>query len=384
MGPQNDACGGLLIDDEGKILAFTEGLRALGLESSHIGVCWQEAFGDDLKPAVSESPGTGAACEACRLAHGDDVYELVAHALADPDGAARQLLSVTRVTDREALSHLALRLDGQAALADLVAGIAHEINNPLTYVSGWLQIMLEDGGPAVEPGESRLQRLQDEIARVSKIVTNLLSFARPTPPAQEWVQVDELLGEMLELVEYQMRNSNITIERDFPSDVPKILADPGSLRQAFLNLFINAKHAMPDGGTLTVEVAAIGEEIQIRIRDTGVGIALEDLPRVFSRGFTTKADAGGTGLGLPVCRDIIRLHGGSIFCLSEPGRGTAFTIRLPLYSKQEADQPAARPAPLSERSAAAPARRLPASVSPEPSQDRREDSVETGNASWQN
>ena len=122
-----------------------------------------------------------------------------------------------------------------------------------------------------------------------------------------------------------------------------MLGDPGELRQAFLNLVINAKHAMPDGGTLAVDVHVAGDDVEIGVQDSGTGIAPQDLPKVFTRGFTTKTDQGGTGLGLPVCRDIVRRHDGTISVESDEGRGTAFTIRLPLPTTQEQESSERRP-----------------------------------------
>lgn len=357
MSAERYPIGDILVDEQDKILSFSESLGAIGVRREHLGLPWQ-----DTLPGVEEADACNEATPdrrpgVYRFTREDETYDLVMHRQIQGDARLGCFcISVSRMGKEEALEGLALRLDKQATLADLVAGIAHEINNPLTFISGWLQLMLSDGeasGSAGAVDMETLRMLEHEVDRVAKIVSNLLSFARPAPAAQKLVQVDVLLNEVLDLVEYQMRNHSIVIDRRFQPGIPMIPADPSALRQAFLNLVINAKHAMPDGGSLAADVRVMGHEIQIVIQDSGLGIAQEDMAKIFAKGFTTKGDKGGTGLGLPVCRDIIKRHRGAISVVSEKGRGTVFTIRLPLHQEQEREPRARRPS-VSDRAALVP------------------------------
>lgn len=336
MSPLDGSLGAVVVDESGMVAAFGESLAQIGLERQHLGRPWWDVASQlgRISPDPSSEDSDGR--DAYHLACNGDVYELTLHRQVCAKGASpHSCIVVDRVTDRDTLSRQSLRLDKQATLAGLVAGIAHEINNPLTYISGWLQMMLADAEAEDSEDASTLQMLTQEADRVAKIVSNLLSYSRPAPPTVKLVKVDGLINEVVELVEYQLRNRRIQVTRQFQSDAPKVAVDPSSLKQVLLNLIINAKQAMPDGGRLEMTTEADDERVQIRIADTGVGIRPELLPRVFERGFTTKDEDGGSGLGLHVCREVIEGHGGAIDVESEIESGTVFTIRLPLRRAQD-------------------------------------------------
>ncbi|MBI5026614.1 MAG: cache domain-containing protein [Nitrospirae bacterium] len=213
-----------------------------------------------------------------------------------------------------------------ASLGRLTAGIAHEIGNPLTSVFSFVQILRE-----MEQDEFKKESLATihfHISRIADIVRQLSGFSKmPAVEMKEW-QVNELIESALSLVQYDKRVKAISIVKELNSEIPKITIDGNQLSQVFVNLILNAIDAMPEGGTLTV-MSSIGDgEIRIEFRDTGVGIPMENLAKVFDPFFTTKEK--GTGLGLTVSYSIIRRFNGHITAESEAGRGSKFTVSLPL------------------------------------------------------
>ncbi len=221
------------------------------------------------------------------------------------------------------------------ALGQIAAGVAHEINNPLTTVSGWLQILLAE----TEPDDRRrapLQLISAEATRIANIVQHLLSFGRRAPSEDTLVHADTLLSDVLALVEYQMRSDNIELLTEHCAGIPPVIGDPNQLRQVFLNIVVNARHAMPNGGRLTVQtqVGADGGA-EISFTDTGCGMTSEIAQRIFDPFFTTKSDNGGSGVGLFLCRNIVRDHRGTLSVSSRPGEGSTFLVRLPAAQTQQ-------------------------------------------------
>jgi two-component system NtrC family sensor kinase len=219
-----------------------------------------------------------------------------------------------------------------SSLGKLSASIAHEINNPLTGILTTAKLLIRtlEERPE-EPGRERLIKhlslVQRETERCSAIVRNLLGFARERPMTLSDADVNAALEEALFLVHNQVALQNITLERAL-GDIPSVYADFGQLRQAFANIIINACDAMPKGGTLRVATSKVGDDaVEVRITDSGTGIARELLSKVFDPFFTTKEK--GTGLGLSVVYGVIERHGGKLTIDSTPGVGTTVTIRLP-------------------------------------------------------
>ncbi|HSR68314.1 MAG TPA: HDOD domain-containing protein [Acidobacteriota bacterium] len=216
-----------------------------------------------------------------------------------------------------------------ASVGRLAAGAAHEINNPLTVISGHAELMLlttED-----EKHKKRLQEIVRQIERISEITGDLMGLARPAEPQVEPVRVDSILDRTLDLLRQRMRLANIEVVRHFAQEVPPVLGDSKQLEQVFLNLCINAVQAMKEGGKLTLSLRR-GEnpkEVEIDFQDSGEGIAPQDLPSIFDPFFTTKREGEGTGLGLAICLTIIRNHGGRVLVSSKPGQGSTFRIVLP-------------------------------------------------------
>jgi signal transduction histidine kinase len=218
-----------------------------------------------------------------------------------------------------------LRSDRLATVGELAAGLAHELRNPLAGISGALHVLATHLEPADER-RTLLADLQAQIARMNQTLTDLLRHARQTPPRRITAEVNTLLEQTLTFVP----RTGVDVVRRFDPSLPQVSADPDLLHQAFLNIVINARQAMPQGGRLTVESRADGRNgrpVRITISDTGAGIPPDHLDRIFQPFFTTKPN--GTGLGLAIAARIVEQHGGRIAVNTAPGEGTTFTIALP-------------------------------------------------------
>jgi two-component system NtrC family sensor kinase len=234
---------------------------------------------------------------------------------------------------REAQDQL-IQSEKLASLGKMAAGVAHEINNPLTSILLNTHLLLEETADGDENREP-LTLIADEAGRCAQIVRGLLNFARQTPATTVPAKVNEIIERALQLLERQASFRNIKIERDMDPSLPSIRLDKNKIQQVFSNLTLNACEAMPNGGTLriTSRMSRDGTAIEIIFTDTGVGIPRENIPKLFDPFFTTKSF--GTGLGLAVSYGIVRQRGGTIDVRSEVGRGATFTVRLPLEEKPE-------------------------------------------------
>jgi len=231
------------------------------------------------------------------------------------------------------------RADRLSALGELSAGMAHEIRNPLGSIRGAAEILQDDYGPDT-PKHEFIQILLKETDRLNKIVQEFLSFARPKPPELKQEDVNEVIESVLTLTAQPVRAARVVVEKRLDRSIGKRDLDAGLLKQAFLNLILNAVQAMPEGGTMTVTSARHDRGIEVNISDTGTGISAENRKRLFSPFFTTKQD--GTGLGLAITFRIIQNHRGTIDVDSIPGKGTTFTVRIPADPRQGAAEHAGR------------------------------------------
>jgi PAS domain S-box-containing protein len=216
-----------------------------------------------------------------------------------------------------------------AALGRITAGVAHEVKNPLNSMRLWLE-NLKESLPAEADGASlqAVQVLDKEIDRLDAVVKRFLDFTRPMDIRLEATQLAELLGEVLEVAQPQLQKSGIQLAQLLPIDVPEVYVDRALLKQAVLNLVLNAAEAMPGGGQLRLVLSRRGESAEITVGDTGKGIPLENRQKIFQLFFTTRP--GGSGIGLASTFRIVQLLNGSIDFTSEVGRGTTFRIELPL------------------------------------------------------
>jgi len=236
-----------------------------------------------------------------------------------------------RVTERKRLDEQRLmRSEKLASIGRLAAGIAHEINNPLTSILTFSSLLLRK---AEEEQKEKLEIIVKETTRCREIVRGLLNFARQGEPKKEACDVNRIIEAALALTKNQLKVSEnrITMEKAL-ANVPLQQLDPNQILEVFVNIIINALDAMPNGGQLSIATGLVENEkaVEIRVADTGCGIPKESLARVFDPFFTTKEPGKGTGLGLAVSYGIIDGHNGSIDVESELGKGTTFIIRLPL------------------------------------------------------
>jgi PAS domain S-box-containing protein len=241
----------------------------------------------------------------------------------------RERLGIER--ELQKMQEALLQSEKLAAMGRLTSQIAHELNNPIYGIMNTLELLKTE-----IPPESKRRRILElslsEIQRLSEMLRNMLSFSKPEEEKRRPVKIDELIEGILLVMEKQMKESNIQVEASFDPDVPEIMASTNQMRQVMLNILKNAKEAMPKGGTLFVKTSKEDNKVLIYIQDTGIGIPEEIKDKIFEAFFTTKQKVKGVGLGLSVCYGIIKDHGGEIKVESEVGKGTTFTIRLPIES----------------------------------------------------
>ena len=223
-----------------------------------------------------------------------------------------------------------------AAIGELAASVAHELNNPLTVILGTTCLLRRDasqGGPL----DMQLSLVEEQAMRAGKITRSLLDFARKREPRHEPVNVNVLVPRALELVESKLRRRPVEVQTRLTPNLPAMLGDADQLTQVLINLVGNAVDAMPEGGRLVVatDLRAETDSVVLSVSDTGMGISEEQLPHIFEAFYTTKAEGKGTGLGLSVTAGIVKAHSGTIEVDSEPGRGTTIRVCLPLSSVHE-------------------------------------------------
>ncbi|GBE14036.1 MAG TPA: sensor histidine kinase [Proteobacteria bacterium] len=240
----------------------------------------------------------------------------------------------TRVEERtrkiKEMQSVLIRSEKLASLGELVAGIAHELNNPLTGIMIHAPFIAED--PRLDEGlKEDCQTIIHEAKRCSRIVRKLLDFARVSDPQKTMQSVNEAINRSIALIEHHADFNDIEIVKEYAPDLPNTLMDASQIEQVFINMMVNASQAMPAGGKLTIGTGlnAAGDSIYIRIEDTGCGIPKENMEKLFDPFFSTKGNKG-TGLGLSVSYGIIQSHGGEIEVDSKPDRGTVFIITLPV------------------------------------------------------
>jgi hypothetical protein len=244
------------------------------------------------------------------------------------------------MTDRVRLEEHLQISEKMASIGVLAAGVAHEVNTPLTGISSFTQMLLE-GADRNDPRTALLEKIERQTFRAAKIVNGLLTLSRPGNPGNDRTIVDlnAVVADVFSLLEHQLTAGRIKVRRELsPMPVP-VLGIEHQLQQVFLNLFLNARDALPSGGWLTVATRLEDGEVLAEVADTGTGIPPEQLSRIYDPFFTTKAIGRGTGLGLSITYGIVREHDGSVRCDSALGKGTRFTLTFPL-----APAPAARSA----------------------------------------
>ena len=255
--------------------------------------------------------------------------QLSVHAVPGDDGEPALLLALVEDTTEERRMQQQLVQSGKlAAIGELAAGVAHEINNPLFAILGLTEFLLKEA----QPGSKALQRLeliQQTGLEIKEIVRALLDFARENAEERHVVELEEVVRATVDLVRRTNAHKGVELIDSYDASCAQVMASPNQLKQIFLNLIANARQAMPNGGTVFVDVRQDGDSVIATVSDDGPGIEPTVVERIFEPFFTTKRLTGGTGLGLSVSLGIAEAHGGSLTASSTPGHGAAFTLCLP-------------------------------------------------------
>jgi two-component system NtrC family sensor kinase len=243
-----------------------------------------------------------------------------------------RLLLFDDVTQRERMEEQMSQTEKLTSLGILAAGVAHEVNTPLAVISNYIQ-MLAKQMPDGDPRQAIIEKIVKQTFRASEIVNNLLNFSRTGPSELADVDVNRVVEETLSLVAHPLKTSQIQVVKQLSTPLPAVRGSANKLQQVFLNLFLNARDAMPQGGMLEVKTASNNGSVEIEVADTGNGISREHIHKIFDPFFTTKSGGRGTGLGLSVTYGIIKEHAGKIDVRSTPGRGTSFHVEFPAVRK---------------------------------------------------
>ncbi len=281
-------------------------------------------------------------------------FHFWAYPLIDEEGRLYAIVHYLKdVTEQKRLEQQLIRSDRLASLGTLVAGIAHEINNPLGIIAGYSEALIDRAGDRgllenneFEDFPEYLNTIHNEIFRCKNILGSLLDFARPSCGTFREIDINELIKEVILLVNHKAKRLEHHIELRLNRELPKIYADPGSLRQLFMNIIINSIYFTPERGSIIIRTGGDGdavsggsepgrEKIKVSVSDTGSGISPDMIDKVFDPFFTTKPVGEGTGLGLAICHKIVEEHGGDIDVESEVGKGTTFIIRLPAHARDD-------------------------------------------------
>ncbi len=319
-----EAVGRTLDDLFGR--AFVEAVRAARQQSSQGGTCYRFP----LAPRASGESRTLVNITTVPL-------QALSGGGRDDNGA---VIIVDDVTARAQLEEQLQISDKMASIGLLAAGVAHEVNTPLTGISSFTQMLL-DGADPDDPKTRLLEKIERQTFRAAKIVNGLLNLSRPGTAAPERARVDlnVVVNDVLSLLEHQFRVARIQVRRDMSVPGPVVMGTEFKLQQVFLNLFLNARDAMPKGGWLSIATRVADGAAVVELGDTGAGIPSEHLARIYDPFFTTKTIGQGTGLGLSITYGIVREHDGTITCDSEVGVGTRFTLSFPEAGVEAAPRP---------------------------------------------
>jgi len=303
--------------------------RAVGLPTPS-----EEEVQNVLRQIGKTDPKEQMNCGACGYGTCRELAVSVCQSLAEVDMCWPYVLKRLKTTQEELI-----QAEKLTSLGQLAAAIAHEVNNPLAGVLVYTQLLTKKLAKDDLPKESALDylsKMDSELTRSTKLIRNLLDFARQSKPTLRAVDANQVVERAFGIVAHQAELQGIQVIRDLSPSPPKVMADFDQLQQVCTNLILNAIQAMPDGGRLTIHTSVGSDgQLKIAVQDTGCGISEENLRRLFTPFFTTKGKGKGVGLGLPVAYGIIQRHQGRIEVQSEEGEGTTFTIYLPLRHEEK-------------------------------------------------
>jgi nitrogen-specific signal transduction histidine kinase len=273
-------------------------------------------------------------CGACGYSGCRELAVSVCQSLAEINMCWPYVLRKLKATQEDLI-----QAEKLTSLGQMAASIAHEVNNPLAGVLIYTQLLTKKITAdkfSKEVALEQLSKMETELIRSSKLIRNLLDFSRQSTPSLRGVNANEVIERAFSLVGHQAELQSIEVIKELTPSLPKVMADFDQLQQVCANLILNAIQAMSDGGKLTLRTSLDGnDQVKIEIEDTGCGISEENLHKLFTPFFTTKSKGKGVGLGLPVAYGIIQRHKGRIEVRSEEGKGTTFTIYLPLRHEEE-------------------------------------------------
>jgi PAS domain S-box-containing protein len=247
-------------------------------------------------------------------------------------GKRANVAFVREIEERKKNEEQIIRTQRLAAVGELVSGVAHEINNPLTGIIGFAELVLERDVP--DNIKEDIAIIHHEAKRAAGVIENLLTFARKHKPEKQLINVNSIIARVIRLRAYKHKVNNIQVTTHFATNLPAVMADASQLQQIFLNIIINAEHAMADmgGENLVINTEQMGDMVRVAFTDDGLGISPENMSHIFDPFFTTKELGKGTGLGLSVCHGMVVEHGGRIYAESELGEGATFVVELPVVT----------------------------------------------------
>lgn len=265
---------------------------------------------------------------------GSRVLRLAFDPVVDSNGQVIGLVNiVSDITEQKQLREQLLQSEKMAAMGQLVAGVAHELNNPLTGIIGYAELLLRRGATANGDTGKDLRAIRGEAERASRIVHNLLSFARKQPAQKSYANINRAVSTVVELRRYELNLNNIILEMELDEHLSRTMIDLHQVEQILLNIINNAEHAIMgkgEGGTIRVGTQTTGSGIVLTVEDDGPGVGADVITQIFNPFFTTKEVGKGTGLGLSICYGIVKDHGGDIRVESVEGQGARFVIEFPL------------------------------------------------------
>ncbi len=258
--------------------------------------------------------------------------------IKDENGEILGSIAIVKdITKVKELERQIQQSDKLALIGQIAAGIAHEIGTPLNVISGNAEyIMMEMGED--NPYKEELETIISQAERIANLIKQLLEFARPRKANYTKANVNNEILHVIELLKHQFEKANVKLNLKLSEDIPPVCVDCSQIHQVFLNIIVNAIHAINENGLIEIETFAKDGYVNIKFKDNGVGILPEHLDKIFEPFFTTKEAGKGTGLGLAVSKRIIDEHNGKIEVESTPGVGTTFTVKIPVYTKKESEE----------------------------------------------
>ncbi len=342
----------LLVDYDSRIMeANRYFFEKFGLnEPDAVGKNVYSFFGIDVQARACparKAIDTMAPVEAEKTTADGKVFTLHAFPILGDKSTRSTVLYIRDITEQRLLAQRLIQSDKLSSLGELVSGVAHELNNPLTGIMCFSELLM--GQKISDDVRSKLIKINDASLRCKKIIDNLLTFARWKRPEKKYEDVNSIVKQSLDLRGYQLRMDNIEVELDLDGDIPSTMVDENQIHQVFLNLLNNARDAVLEkgrGGTIKISSRYSSGKIVVKFEDSGIGMTQETANRIFDPFFTTKGVGRGTGLGLSISYGIVNEHGGSIYASSSPGAGTTFVVELPVVERTfQEDQDAVKPDP---------------------------------------